>query len=158
MRNVPLLDSLLALFILACILLACIVLAGCTPTAQGMVITAPVPATSTPVAANVPQLRIRNSGSADIHNLTVRFPNSRISFGDVPAGATTQYLPAPKGVYNFAAYEYEVNGKTVTQPVRDWMGESPRPGAAYTYTLALDSSQPGGPLINLIEVMAENAE
>ena len=74
---------------------------------------------------------------------------------DVPAGQTTDYQPAPNGVYNYAAYEFEVNGETQMQPVIDWVGESPRPGQSYTYVIELDASQPAMQQIKLIEVLAD---
>lgn len=90
------------------------------------------PATQTPL---MPQLRIINNSPNAIRNLTVIFPDQRISFGDVGGNATTDYRDAPGGVYRYAAYEYEVDGQRITQPVIDWVGEEPVPGKRFTYTL-----------------------
>jgi hypothetical protein len=89
-----------------------------------------------------PRLRITNSGAQAIKNLTVLFPEDRIEFGDVPAGSTTDYKPVPNGVYSYAAYQYEVNGLSTTQPVIDWVGEKPMAGDSFTYTIDVDASRP----------------
>lgn len=108
--------------------------------------------TETPFPAQ--QLRITNQGSLLIHNLVVRFPDDQISFGDIPFGGTTDYQLAPHGVYRYAAYNVEVNGKLYEQPVVDWIGENPMEGEFFTYTLELDPSRWGaeGQVINLIGV------
>jgi hypothetical protein len=83
------------------------------------------------------RLRVRNSGSQPIVQLTVLFPNDRISFGTVAPGATTAYQRVPNGVYRYAAYRLELNGTLVTQPVIDWVGEEPIGEGDFTYTLEL---------------------
>jgi hypothetical protein len=102
----------------------------------------PAAPTATPVPQG-PQLRITNSGSVPIEGLVVLFPEDRVEFGDVARGETTVYRDVPNGVYNYAAYEFVVNGETVTQPVIDWVGESPRPGQAFTYVLDFDPNRDG---------------
>jgi hypothetical protein len=99
-------------------------------------------------------LRIRNLGAVDLHNLVVIFPDQRIAFGDVPAGATSEYRPAPGGVYRYAAYEVEIGGQFYQQPVIDWVGETPMPGDAFTYTLDADPArqQAGDLLVRVVEV------
>ncbi|MEW5938529.1 MAG: hypothetical protein AB1750_02600, partial [Chloroflexota bacterium] len=87
------------------------------------------------------RLRIVNSGSFNIKNLVVRFPEDQIEFGDVPAGATTEYVDVPNGVYRYAAYQLEVDGEIVTQPVVDFIGEEPMSGTLFTYTLDFDTSR-----------------
>ena len=75
------------------------------------------------------QLRITNSGDTDIKGLVVVFPAgqgwdagiSRIEFGDIPAGQTSEYQNVPSGVYRYAAYEYVLDGDEVRQPVIDWV-------------------------------------
>jgi hypothetical protein len=92
-------------------------------------------------SAQVSQLRIVNSGSYAINNLTVRFPEDRISFGDIPTGETTEYKDVPNGVFRYAAYEYELDGQIITQPVIDWMGENPRSRKLFTYTIDFDPNR-----------------
>jgi hypothetical protein len=99
-----------------------------------------------------PRLRITNSGTVPIENLTVIFPDERIPFGDIAAGATTDYADVPKGVYNYAAYELEVNGQLVTQPVIDWVGEEPIEGSEFTYTIDFDPSRPALQVVQLLNV------
>jgi hypothetical protein len=101
-----------------------IVLSGCTPQpAQGS------------------RLRVTNNGSIAIHDLVVRFSQDRIEFGDVPAGRTTDYEEVPNGVLAYAAYEFEVDGEVITQPVMDWVGESPMSGILFTYTIDFDPNR-----------------
>ncbi len=103
-------------------------------------------------ASQTPRLRITNSGTHSIQNLTVLFPEDRIEFGDVPAGGTTEYKHVPNGVYSYAAYRYEVNGQTITQPVIDWVGEQPMAGDSFTYTINVDSSRPELQRVQLVDV------
>lgn len=112
----------------------------------------PVFDTEQPAEVDGPRLRVENRGLNDIHNLTVLFPDSRIVFGDVPAGTTTSYLSAPNGVYNYAAYSFELNGEQITQPVIDWVGESPRPGETFTYVIDFDPARPQMQWIRLITI------
>lgn len=140
-------DLILAFFALALV----IALAGCAPASEP-----PQPETSpTPAQESSPSLRIINQGQNDLEGLVVIFPDSRIEFGDVPAGATTEYLPAPAGVYNYAAYEYTLDGQRVTQPVIDWVGESPRPGSRFTYVLDFDPARQQMLAVELVEVQIE---
>ena len=104
-------------------------------------------------AANVPSLRIINNGSVPIKNLVVLFPQDRIEFGDVPAGTTTEYKEASNGVFRYAAYQFEVDGQTVTEPAIDWIGENPMSGILFTYTIDYDPNRTNTPgRIQLIEV------
>ena len=66
--------------------------------------------------------------------------------------ATTEYRVFPKGVYGYAAYRYDVNGETVTQPVIDWVGEEPMQGSAFTYTINYDPARPPIQQIQLVQV------
>ncbi len=108
------------------------------------------------------QLRIVNSGSADIQALTVLFPGptadalaARVPFGDVAAGDTTGYRDLPGGVYRYAAYEYTLKGQTVTQPVTDWVGERPMPGRQLTYRITRDTQEHPGNQIKLEQVTVD---
>jgi hypothetical protein len=106
-----------------------------------------------PQSAEEPRLRITNNGSVPINNLVVRFPQDRIEFGDVPAGTSTEYLDVPNGVFAYAAYEFEVDGEVITQPVIDWIGESPLSGILFTYTIDFDPARENtGDMIRLMEV------
>ena len=100
-------------------------------------------------SAEVPRLRITNNGSVPINNLVVLFPEERIEFGDIPAGTTTEYKDVPNGVFSYAAYQFEVDSEVITQPVIDWVGESPMNGTRFTYIIDFD---PYGARIQLIEV------
>jgi hypothetical protein len=97
-------------------------------------------------------LRIVNGGSVAILKLTVLFPEDQIPFGDIPAGATSPYREAPNGVYRYAAYRLDIDGATVTQPVIDWVGETPLEGEAFTYTLSVDTQGPPLQIVQLVGV------
>jgi hypothetical protein len=88
--------------------------------------------------AEVPRLRVLNTGSLPIQNLVVIFPEDRIEFGDIPAGAATEYKDVPHGVYSYAAYEFEVDGQVVTLSVLDWVGEKPLSGLSFTCEVNFD--------------------
>ncbi len=111
--------------------------------------------TKTPDAQPQSQrLRITNQSAVPLHNLVVIFPDERIEFGDVPAGATTDYQAFSRGVYRYAAYDAEVDGQKYEQPVRDWMGEIPMQGDAFTYLIEVDPSRwkTEGQVIRLVKV------
>ena len=109
------------------------------------------------------QLRITNSGDTDIIGLVVIFPagygwdagTSRIEFGDIPAGQTSEYQNVPSGVYRYAAYDYVLDGVKVGQPVTDWVGEEPMAGKKITYQIALDLNKVVGGQISLITVSVD---
>ena len=98
------------------------------------------------------RLRLINNGDYLITDLKIIFPKDEIAFGDVKAGAVTEYRDVPNGVYRYAAYKYELNGEVVTQPVIDWVGETPLEGISFTYTITYDPNKPQGPAIQLLEV------
>jgi hypothetical protein len=98
------------------------------------------------------RLRVVNGGSVAILKLTVLFPEDQITFGDIPAGATSAYREAPNGVYRYAAYRLELDGATVTQPVIDWVGETPMEGEAFTYTLSVDPRRSPAQIVQVVSV------
>ncbi len=105
------------------------------------------------------QLRIFNSGTKDLKGLSVLFPGPtadsqaiRVNFGDVPAGTSTSYQSVPSGVYRYAAYEYTLDGREISQPVVDWVGEKPMEGTQFTYEVQLDLEKPTGAQIQLVAV------
>jgi hypothetical protein len=112
---------------------------------------APADSTATP-AASGQRLRLINGGDIDILKLAVLFPGVRVAFGDLAAGQTSEYFDIPGGVYGYAAYEYELNGETVTQPVIDWVGEAPMEGTAFTYTIRQTVTEGGRNWIELVQV------
>lgn len=98
------------------------------------------------------RLRIKNDSAMPITNLRVLFPDQEISFGTVPAYTTTTYQIFSKGVYGYAAYKYDWNGQTITQPVMDWVGEKPMDGSAFTYTIQFNPNQVQSLAIQLTNV------
>ena len=151
MRTLRIINTILAIALFLAILLS-----ACGP--EPILTPTPQLPTSEPEQVEGPRLRIRNAGERDIENLVVLFPDSRIVFGDVPAGTTSEYQPVPNGVYNYAAYEYELDGEVVLQPVIDWVGESPRPGQSYTYVVEFDPESTTMLAIQLVDVLADTNE
>ncbi len=105
--------------------------------------------------AEQPCLRIRNAGSSAVEGLVVIFPEDRIEFGDVAPEATTSCKAVPHGVYRYAAYELELDGERIQQPVVDWVGETPMSGTHFTYAIALDPSAPRRNMVRLVEVTGD---
>jgi len=131
-------------------------LIGCVPGVGGAGVLPTETSAPDPAAEPTgPRLRIVNAGEFDIKGLVVMFPDAHIVFGDVPAGATTKYFDAPTGVYSYAAYKYTLDGEQVSQPVIDWVGESPRQGSDFTYTLVF---RPQNPPMQRIELVAASVD
>ena len=108
------------------------------------------------------QLRVSNTGSADIHGLMVYFPGlhpeaeaTKLNFGDLAAGQTSAYLEAPTGVYAYAAYAYTLEGHEIIQPVTDWVGEAPIAGNKFTYQITLDLKKIEGAQMRLVKVVVD---
>jgi hypothetical protein len=83
------------------------------------------------------QLRVTNAGTQPLSALRVFSPDTMISFGDIPGGATSGYLDVPGGVYSYAAFFFNYNGSEVRQRVDDFVGEVPMKGRRFTYVLEL---------------------
>lgn len=96
---------------------------------------------NTRVPKTAARLRIHNSGAKPLKGLTVIFPDERIQYGDVPAGATTEDKEFARGVFGYAAYSFDLDGRSFTQPVVDWVGEKPLVGKAFTYDIDYDASR-----------------
>jgi hypothetical protein len=107
-------------------------------------------------SADGSRLRIVNTGPAGAVALTVLFPDDQIVFGNVSAGATTSYRPVPNGVCRYAAYRLEVDGVIVTQPVIDWVGETPMEGRAFTYTIDVDTRRSRSQIVRLMNVTRDD--
>jgi hypothetical protein len=96
-------------------------------------------------------LRITNIGTTTVKGLVV-LGYDPIEFGDVPAGATTEYKKVSHGVYGCACYQFEVDGQIIIQPLTDMVGEIPLTGKAFTYTIDFDFSRSELERIRLISV------
>ena len=113
-------------------------------------------------APELQQLRITNSSNVDIAGLVVLFPGptwdseaSRVEFGNISAGQTSEYRDIPSGVYNYAGYEYILDGHTIGQSVMDWVGESPMEGKKFTYQIIFDPKKVEGDQVQLITVLVD---
>ncbi len=125
---------------------------GTDPRSDSRIFSALSQAGKLKVGQPLSRLRIKNSGTIPIKDLVVVFPDERIAFGDVEAGATTDFKPVASGVYAYAAYMYDQDGKSVMQPVTDWIGEKPLVGELFTYTIDRDPTRAPAPQIRLDEV------
>jgi len=98
-------------------------------------------------------LRVVNVGAASVAGLVVLFPGERIAFGDLPGRGSTSYRSAGKGVFRYAAYEFQAAGRVQNQPVTDWVGEQPMEGKSFTYSVELvQGDQPSTPMLRLVDV------
>ena len=97
-------------------------------------------------------LRVTNEGPYPITDLKVLFPESEIDFGTVTAGQTTSYQAAEGGVYRYAAFRFTVTGEPRSQPVIDWMGESPLRASRVTYVLDFDPNRESRDWLRLVNV------
>ena len=117
---------------------------------------------ASPEPTDFQQLRISNVGDTNIQDLTIVVPGTttavltRINFGNIDSGQTTEYQMVPGGVYRFSAYEYTLDGETVFQAVMDWVGEEPLPGTQFTYQIALDEMKVKGDQIHLVNVLTDS--
>jgi hypothetical protein len=114
------------------------------------------------ITPELQKLRITNSSNIDITGLVVLFPGpswdseaSRVEFGNIPAGQTSEYRDIPSGVYRWAAYEYTLDGLIVNQSVTDWVGENPMAGKKFTYQIVLDPKKVEGDQVTLVTVLID---
>lgn len=101
-----------------------------------------------------PALRVHNVGTAPLSALIVGFPAEHASFGDVPPGGTSGYVPVAQGVYNFAYYSFRYEGKVIDQLLFDFMGANRLRGRRFTYNLKLTAG-PDGPYIDLVSITTD---
>lgn len=125
-------------------------------------ISAPATPSPTPQLFTEQHLRVENVGQTTIEELTLLFPGAnsyavtRLSFGNIASNQTTAYQPVPTGVYRYAAYEYILDGETVSHPVMDWLGEEPLAGTHFTYQISVDETRAKGYQVSLIAVLTDN--
>lgn len=70
-------------------------------------------------------------------------------------GVGSDYRDVPHGVYRYAAYKLEANGKTIEQPVIDWVGEEPMDGTAFTYTIVVNPAGRNFDIVRLTNVTTD---
>jgi hypothetical protein len=143
------------LLALSLALVACTgVAASPTATPQPTLVPTGMP-TPTPYPSQ--KLRLVNQSTYALENLVVRFPQAEVAFGTLAPGQTSDYREVPLGVYRYAAYRVDVAGQHYEQPVIDWVGEVPIPGAAFTYILDADPAKWGteGMVVILKEAVTE---
>ena len=125
------------------LLLIALFLAACQPSGLA--------ATPTPASPPVSRLRIQHNGGAVVDRLVLIFPKDRIEFTDIEPGETTDYVAVPNGVYQYAAFETEINGKKYEQPVIDWMGEEPVKGQDFTWLIDVEPNRGEYSVVQLVK-------
>jgi hypothetical protein len=86
----------------------------------------------------VSRIRVVNESAEDLQDLELLFPEEQVAVGDVAAGAASDYVDVPQGVYSYSAFRFVRGGESVVQPVIDFVGERPLPIDDYTYVLGVD--------------------
>jgi hypothetical protein len=104
---------------------------SCSPNKSGSTVGPTVDPSSTGA-----RLRLVNVRPPNVYSLVVMFPMEQVSFGDLPGGTTTEYKSVSNGVFRYAAYRFRVADREHTQPVIDWVGESPMAGQVVEDLLA----------------------
>jgi hypothetical protein len=109
-----------------------------------------------PAANGSWRLRINNQGPLPIRGLEVIFPDERLSFGDVPVGATTEYQRVLVGVFRFAIIRHQHGKRLTGNSVTDFVGETPLGLGAYTYEIMVEPA--GSDLVTRIGKVIEDRE
>lgn len=89
-------------------------------------------------SSSVSRVRVVNESAEDLRDLHLLFPVDDVAVGDVAAGAASDYVEVPHGVYHYSAFRLLSGGESVVQPVIDFVGETPLPIDDYTYVLGID--------------------
>jgi hypothetical protein len=63
-----------------------------------------------------------NDGTEELGDLHLLFPREQVAVGDVAAGAASDYVEVPEGVFNYSAFRFLRDGESVVQPVIDFVG------------------------------------
>jgi hypothetical protein len=100
------------------------------------------PSVSEP-SSSVSRIRVVNESTQEFRDLDLLFPGEEVAVGDVAAGAASDYVEVPLGVYDYAAFRLVRDGESVVQPVIDFVGEAPLPIDDYTYVVGVDPDREG---------------
>ena len=92
-------------------------------------------------SSSVSRIRVVNESTEALRDLDLLFPQEEVAVGDVAAGAASDYVEVPQGVYNYSAFRFLRDGESVVQPVIDFVGETALPIDDYTYLLGVDSDR-----------------
>ena len=92
-------------------------------------------------SSSVSRIRVVNESTEELRDLDLLFPQEEVAVGDVAAGAASDYVEVPQGVYNYSAFRFLRDGESVVQPVIDFVGETALPIDDYTYLLGVDSDR-----------------
>jgi len=89
-----------------------------------------------------------------IRQLTVRFPEDEVEFGDVGAEAFSSYREVPHGVGPYASFRFVLDGVSIEQNVADFVGWTPMNGVAFTYRVRAEPGR-SQPFLNLVAVVKD---
>jgi hypothetical protein len=82
-------------------------------------------------------VRLHNASGVSLDAVSATFSGHVADYGRIPAGATTDYRPAP-GAYRYAFIAARVDGERyVLQPI-DYVGEQPLGPGRFTYAIDVD--------------------
>lgn len=85
------------------------------------------------------RIRVVNDSTHHLRDLHLLFPQEEVAIGDVAPGAASDYVEVAGGVYSYSAFRFQRGGKSLVQPVIDFVGETPLPIDDYTYVLGVDT-------------------
>jgi len=78
-----------------------------------------------------------NSDKAQCWIASSRSSDARVEFGDVRAHTTSEYRSVPGGVGEYAAFDFTLGDRPITQSVADFVGWRPLRGRAFTYEVRI---------------------
>jgi len=99
-------------------------------------------------------LRIYNEGSIAIRQLTVRFPEDEVEFGDVGRAAFSSYRAVTHGVGPYASFRFALTDAPIKQYVADFVGWKPIKGVAFTYRVRVEAGR-SQPFLNVLAVVRD---
>ncbi|MDZ7691644.1 MAG: hypothetical protein U5K69_11055 [Balneolaceae bacterium] len=79
-------------------------------------------------------IRVQNSSSLEMEDVTVRFPEQEVMYGDIDSGEYSSYTDISKA-YRYAYFETIAGDKKVVLQPIDYVGESYLEEGKYTYVL-----------------------
>jgi hypothetical protein len=92
-----------------------------------------------------PEIRVENASQSDFSSVRVVFPSEDVSYGALPAGATSEYESVAEA-YRYAYVEVMIGERRVVLQPIDYVGETLLGPGRYTYALDV---MPGGDFLSL---------
>lgn len=83
------------------------------------------------------QIRLENTSSFTMANISVSFPDERVEYGDLVPGETGRYRTLSRA-YRYAPLEAVIDGKTALGQPIDYVGEEFLANGRYTYRVIVN--------------------